>query len=132
MRCARRPAEFAGLRKMALLTDPWVRSGPGGGVGGRRGRLAQANRLGRLSDRQLRAAVGELDGRCEQLDMVEIDEELARQAGDLAEAHGLRGYDAVHLAAAYRVNDADVVLVASDRPILAAALSAGLMTASIG
>ena len=64
--------------------------------------------------------------------MVEIDEDLARQAGDLAEAHGLRGYDAVHLAAAHRVADADLVVVAGDRPILDAAISAGLLTASIG
>ena len=97
-----------------------------------RAALAQANRLGRLTGRQLRAAVNELVARCDQLDMVEIDEQLARQAGDLAEAHALRGYDAVHLAAAHRVADADLVVVAGDRPILAAAISAGLLTASIG
>jgi predicted nucleic acid-binding protein len=97
-----------------------------------RAALAQANRVGRLTGRQLRAAVNELDARCDQLDIVELDEQLAREAGDLAEAHGLRGYDAVHLAAARRVADADLVVVAGDRPILAAAASAGLMTASIG
>jgi predicted nucleic acid-binding protein len=97
-----------------------------------RAALAQANRLGRLTGRQLRVAVSRLDTRCEQLDIVDIDEQLARQAGDLAEAHGLRGYDAVHLAAANRVADGDLVLVAGDRPILAAAASAGLMTAAIG
>jgi uncharacterized protein len=96
-----------------------------------RAALAQAHRLGRLTAVQLRAAVTELDGRCEQLDMVEIDEPLAVRAGELAEAHGLRGYDAVHLAAAHRVNDPDVVVVAGDRPLLAAAANDGLMTASI-
>lgn len=97
-----------------------------------RAALSQANRLGRLAGRQLRVAVNELDLRSGQMDMVELDEQLARDAGALAEAHGLRGYDAVHLAAANRVADADLVLVAGDRQILAAAASAGLMTASIG
>lgn len=97
-----------------------------------RAALAQANRLGRLSSRQLCAAVGELDARCDELDVVELDEQLARDAGDLAETHGLRGYDAVHLAAANRVADDDLVLVAGDRQILDAAAAAGLMTAAIG
>lgn len=97
-----------------------------------RAALALANRLGRLTGRQLRAAVDVLDTCAEQMDMVELDEQLARDAGALAEAHGLKGYDAVHLAAANRVADADLVLVAGDRQILAAATSAGMMTASIG
>jgi hypothetical protein len=33
-----------------------------------------------------------------ELRTVAIDEPLARHAGDLAAEHGLRGYDAVHLA----------------------------------
>lgn len=96
-----------------------------------RAALAQANRLGRLTGRQLRAAVRELDTRCDELDVVEIDEQLAHEAGDLAETHDLRGYDAVHLAAANRVADPDLVLVAGDRQILSAAAAAGLMTAAI-
>ncbi len=63
--------------------------------------------------------------------MVDVDEDLAREAGELAEAHGLRGYD-IHLAAAHRVSDPDLVVVAGDRPLLAAATTDGLMTAPIG
>lgn len=96
-----------------------------------RAALGQAHRLGRLTARQLRAAVHELGARCEELDIVEIDGTLAVRAGELAEAHGLRGYGAVHLAAAHRINDPEVVVVAGDRPLLAAAADEGLMTASI-
>ena len=97
-----------------------------------RAALAQAQRLGRLTTRQLRAAVDALDARYEQLDIVEVDADLARQACELAEAHGLRGYDAVHLAAAHRVSGPDLVVVAGDQPLLAAAAATGLMTGPVG
>lgn len=95
-----------------------------------RASLAQARRVARLTAAQLRAAVRAFDDHCEQLDLVELDETLARQAGDLAEAHGLRGYDADHLAAADRVNVADLVFVAGDRTLLRAATSIGLTIAT--
>ncbi|MGH9267892.1 MAG: type II toxin-antitoxin system VapC family toxin, partial [Acidimicrobiales bacterium] len=79
-----------------------------------RAALAQAQRLGRLTVRQLRAAVRELGARYQELDLVELDDVLARRAGHLAELHGLRGYDAVHLAAADRARDPDLVVVAGD------------------
>jgi predicted nucleic acid-binding protein len=96
-----------------------------------RAALAQAHRLGRLTARHLRSAVHGLDELVMNLDIVELDEPLATRAGELAEAYGLRGYDAVHLAAAHRVHDAELVLVAGDRPLLAAATAAGLMTAAL-
>jgi predicted nucleic acid-binding protein len=46
--------------------------------------------------------------------------DLLWTAGDLAERHGLRGYDAVHLASALDLKE-DVVLVASDLRLLNAA-----------
>jgi len=97
-----------------------------------RAALAHAKRLGRLSPRQLRGAVSGLDTRWGELDLVEIDEQLAFRAGALADAHGLRGYDAVHLAAAVRVHDASLVLVAGDRALLAAASSEGMAVAALG
>jgi predicted nucleic acid-binding protein len=96
-----------------------------------RAALAQAQRLGRVTAQQLRSVVDDLEHRCEQMDMFDVDDALARRAGDLAEQHSLRGYDAVHLAAAHRVNDAELVVVAGDRPLLAAATVDGLTTASI-
>lgn len=97
-----------------------------------RAALAQAHRLGRLTARQLRAAVGELEARYDQLDLVEVDDELARRAGELAEAHALRGYDAVHLAAADRLRQPDLVVVAGDVGLLAAAKAERIATASVG
>lgn len=96
-----------------------------------RAALAQAHRLGRVTTRELRSAVDDLGTRCEELELLDIDDVLARQAGDLAEQHALGGYDAVHVAAAHRVNDAELVVVAGDPPLLAAATAAGLATASI-
>lgn len=96
-----------------------------------RAALAQARRLGRLTVRQLRTAVRELEARYEELDLVELDDSLARRAAQLAELHGLGGYDAVHLAAADRLRDPDLVVVAGDRPLLAAATTEGIATASV-
>ena len=55
----------------------------------------------------------------------------ANYAGALAESRRLRGYDAVHLAAALRAQDPDLVLVAGDRALLDAAAAEGLATASL-
>jgi predicted nucleic acid-binding protein len=96
-----------------------------------RAALAQAQRLGRLTVRQLRAAVREFEARYLELDLVELDDVLARRAGHLAVLHGLRGYDAVHLAAADRVRDPDLVVVAGDRALLTAAAAEGMATSSL-
>ncbi|MBW3575966.1 MAG: type II toxin-antitoxin system VapC family toxin [Actinobacteria bacterium] len=91
--------------------------------------LAQAERSGRMSSRQLGSAVMDLDELLGQVDHVEVDDELVRAAAALAEAAGLRAYDAVHLAAALHVADRDLVVVAGDRSFLAAATTAGLTIA---
>ena len=64
-----------------------------------------------------------LDMRLNQMDVIELDDQLARRAGDLAEVHSLRGYDAVHVAAADRLRDPDLVLVAGDGALVQAATS---------
>lgn len=96
-----------------------------------RAALAQAERLGRLTARQLRGAVTELHSLFEGIDLVEVDDALARRAGELADARRLRGYDAVHLAAANRVNDPDVVVVAGDGALLDAATAEGMTIAEL-
>jgi len=88
--------------------------------------------MGRITRRQLRAAVDELDEVYHQIDVVGIDDPLVRRAGELAEAHGLRGYDAVHLAGAQRAADSDFVVVAGDRACLTAAAAVGLTVARVG
>jgi predicted nucleic acid-binding protein len=95
-----------------------------------RAALAQAHRNGRLTARQLRSAVRGLEDHYEQLDLVELDETLAQDAGHLAEIHGLRGCDAVHLAAARRLDDADLVVATGDAALLTAAQRLELNTAT--
>jgi predicted nucleic acid-binding protein len=96
-----------------------------------RAALAQAKRLGRLTARQLRDAVTEFDSLLDEIDVVEVDDALARRAGELAEVRQLRGDDAVHLAAADRVRDPDVVVIAGDSALLEAATAEGLAVAEL-
>jgi predicted nucleic acid-binding protein len=96
-----------------------------------RAALAQAERLGRLTARQLRDAVAEFDSLYEEIDLIEVDDALARRAGELAEVRRLGGYDAVHLAAAHRVHDPNVVVIAGDRALLDAATAEGMTVAKL-
>lgn len=61
---------------------------------------------------------------------IEVTVPLVEQAALLAEKHGLRGYDAVHLAAALSVQTAypsPVTVVSADTELNAAALAEGLL-----
>ncbi len=97
-----------------------------------RAALAQAARLRRISPQQLRSSVRELGDLFAQVDVIEADEDLIHEAGDLAENQELRAYDAVHLAAVRRAADVDLVVVAGDRALLAAAEALGISIAAIG
>jgi predicted nucleic acid-binding protein len=96
-----------------------------------RAALAQARRIGRLSDKLLREAVRNFEDLVDELDAVEVTAELVHRAGALAEKLGLRGYDAIHLASAEAVNDRDLVLATGDRALLQAARSLGLRVANL-
>lgn len=93
--------------------------------------LAQAARAGRLSQAQHSAAKQSASYLFDRTDLVEIDEPLGHNAARLAELHALRGYDAVHLAAAMMILDRHLVFVAGDQSLLRAAKSAGLTTAAL-
>jgi len=86
-----------------------------------RAAVAAAHRSGRLGARTLRNAVRSIDALCEELGVIGLDAALARVAGDLAERHALRGYDAVHLASALAIDDPDLVMATWDRDLAAAA-----------
>lgn len=94
-----------------------------------RAALARAQRMGRLTRSQLERAVVELDAIVTEVDHVELTAELARTAGELAQSHRLRGYDAVHLAAAAAIADGDLVMVTGDLELAAAAQQLGLSVA---
>ena len=84
-----------------------------------RAALASARRGARLDDAALLTAKAELETLWAQVDVVPVTTEVVHTAGDLAEVEGLRGYDAVHLAAAIA---AEVTVVATaDDNLLAAA-----------
>lgn len=95
-----------------------------------RAALAQAARLGRITASELSRTVAALDDLYDQLALIEVDGTLVRRAGELAELHALRGYDAVHLAAAERVASDTTVVVSGDRELLAAAGTLGLAVAA--
>lgn len=60
---------------------------------------------------------------------MDVDERLARTAGELAERLALRAYDAVHLAAALDIAEIDILMVTWDQDLAAAARAAGLSVA---
>lgn len=94
-----------------------------------RAALAQAQRMSRLTAAQLGQAVDELNSIALEISYVEVSADLAASAGDFAQAHGLRGYDAVHLASAAFAHDAELVFVTGDRQLAAAAQSIGIPVA---
>lgn len=94
-----------------------------------RAAFAQAQRRGRLTRGAYARSVELLDGITAEVAIVEVAEALVRTACQLAEDQGLRGYDAVHLAAALAVADADTVFLSGDWGLLAAAVRVGLAVA---
>lgn len=93
-----------------------------------RAALAAAERRRRISADGLRDALEGLEVVWSQLSVLELDEVLMRLAGDLAEAHGLRGYDALHLAAAHLVGAE--VFSSADRHLCEAASASGFHIAN--
>jgi predicted nucleic acid-binding protein len=95
-----------------------------------RAALAVAARTGRLTRSALRAAKAELERRWRQFVRIEVAESVARAAGDLAEHHALRAYDAVHLASALEAGrGGSLLFVSFDRTLLGAARRSGLAVA---
>ncbi|MFE3546051.1 type II toxin-antitoxin system VapC family toxin [Nocardia sp. NPDC059177] len=82
--------------------------------------LAQAHRMGRLSSAEFAAAKRLRDDYWEQINVTEVDETLVRTASEFAEMYALRGYDAVHCAAAAQLEDSDLVAASGDRKLLTA------------
>ncbi|MFZ1590166.1 MAG: type II toxin-antitoxin system VapC family toxin [Candidatus Microthrix parvicella] len=90
--------------------------------------LAAAHRQARLTDDELADAHPLLDQLLGQVGIVEVDANLIGSARELATRHALRGYDAVHLAAATLVG-ADV-FTSADSVLCAAAANEGMLVAN--
>jgi predicted nucleic acid-binding protein len=90
-----------------------------------RAAVAAAGRSGRIPRSGAADARLETDTIWQRVIGVEIDESLVRTAGELAERHGLRAADAIHLASAIRVREAGTVFVSFDHRLREAAAAEG-------
>lgn len=93
-----------------------------------RAALAAARRGGRLTSEELGDAKAAFSDLLEEVSIVEVTDDLIARAADLAEQEALRGYDAVHLAAALTVEA--MVLTSADEALCAAAGRRGLHVAN--
>ncbi len=93
-----------------------------------RAALAAAARAGRLTGAQHRSAKSALAERVTELALVQVTEELIASAATLAEDEGLRGDDAVHLAAALEIEAA--VLTSADDALCDAGARQGMYVAN--
>ena len=94
--------------------------------------LARAQRTGRLGPRAATFALSSTRTLLAAIEPIELDAALADRAGELATEHGLRGYDAVHLASYELIETDTSVLVAADGGLLRAAKTIGQAVAVPG
>jgi len=87
--------------------------------------LGRARRTGRLSSRGAARALAGTRTLLAEIEPIELDAALADHAGELATEHGLRGYDAVHLASYELIETDTSVLVAADGELVRAAKTIG-------
>lgn len=90
--------------------------------------VAAAHRAGRLDSDAFREAKVSWEGLHQALRLVELTAQLESDAGDLAEEHGLSGFDAVHLASALTLAELPVILATWDARLHRAARTTGLAT----
>lgn len=88
--------------------------------------LAQAQRMGRLTESEYLQGRRRLDQMWSEMDVIEVDEQVMTHAADLAHRLSLRGYDAVHCASAQQLDDVDVVAASGDQRLLTAWLELGM------
>jgi predicted nucleic acid-binding protein len=94
-----------------------------------RAALARVLREKRTTHAEHRKRVAALDADYVEVLKVEVSEDVVRQAGELAESHALRGYDAIQLASARwlaRKTRKPVRLLAFDERVNEAAHALGL------
>lgn len=87
--------------------------------------LARARRTGRVGPRGAKRALAHTRTLLAEVEPIELDAALADRAGELASDHGLRGYDAVHLASYELIETDSSVLVAADGDLVRAAKAIG-------
>lgn len=91
--------------------------------------LAAARRSGRMDERADREVRRRWAQHLRSVEVVELSAAVGDRAADLALEHALSGADAVHLASALVLSQAEPVLITWDRRLAAAASMAGLSVA---
>ncbi len=90
--------------------------------------LAMAERMGRITAPTATTARAMLARLWKSVMVIEIDEPLMHEAARISVDRGLRGYDAVHCAAAATANDDLLVGVAGDQALIVAWQAEGIAT----
>ncbi len=91
--------------------------------------LAAAGRNHDLTDAEASDALADWEVFWASMRPVELTDDVERAAGALAAQQQLRGADAVHLASALALGDADLTVAVWDRRLHAGVLAAGLAVA---
>ncbi|WP_322749877.1 MULTISPECIES: type II toxin-antitoxin system VapC family toxin [unclassified Frankia] len=90
--------------------------------------LAQAKRMRRIDETTHGETMTSLDRPFSALDVVTVNDRLVRRAAILAHDLGLRGYDAVHYAAAEQLASPELVVATGGRILLQACRELGMAT----
>jgi predicted nucleic acid-binding protein len=90
--------------------------------------LARGERNGRLVGDQHDRAFTRFERLFGEIELIDVDDLLVHRAAELARRFGLRGYDAVHCAAAALFDAPDLVAASGDRKLLAAWRELGIAT----
>lgn len=94
-----------------------------------RSALARRRREGRLTPAELTTCKQNFRSHWTDHVRIYLSDEISAHAGDLAESHGLRGFDAIHLASALSVvdqDDGETWFYSADTKLNAAAKREGL------
>lgn len=93
-----------------------------------RAALARKEREGELDREQHQRSVGALDGEWRGFVRISVSNLVAYRAGEMAERHTLRGFDAIHLASAARLGERfdDLHFLAFDARLVEAARGASV------
>ncbi len=91
-----------------------------------RAAFARRRRIGDLDQEELRSLVTALDGDWRSYVRLAVSNLVAYRAGEMAERYALRGFDAIHLASAVRLDErvSDVRFLAFDDRLVEAARGA--------
>lgn len=90
--------------------------------------LAQASRLGRLTETSRATALDSFDSLWSDVAAIPVDSVIIRHAAQLSAEQALRGYDAVHCASAAAAASAEFLVVTGDRDLLRACGALGFAT----